>query len=103
MDTKSSDYITWTPPWGLLTEQSIKDLFDKYSNFTMKDGSIVHLKKMNELKSFSIKWTTENPGGQLFTGSFHPLNDSMWEDRSSWDIRVRPKEPRTFPEIFTLR
>ena len=69
----------------------------------MKDGSIVYLKKLEELNSVSIQWITENPGGQLFTGSFHPLNDSLWEDRSSWDMRAHPKEPRTFSEIFAMR
>ena len=103
MEFSESDYSYWTPPWGLLTSQSIKELFDKHSTFIMKDGSIVYLKKVEEIRSVPIKWTTENPGGQLFTGSFHPLHDTLWEDRSGWDVRVRPKEPRTFPEIFSMR
>ncbi|KAM9974519.1 hypothetical protein ACTFIW_007974 [Dictyostelium discoideum] len=27
-----------------------------------------------------IKWITENPGQQILTGSFHPVNDNSWYD-----------------------
>lgn len=34
-----------------------------------------------------MSWITENPGRQMFTGSFHPIEESarQWEAREQWD------------------
>jgi hypothetical protein len=42
-------------------------------------------------------------GRQLFTGSFHPVEDKLWEDRRGWDRRVAPKEAVSLREIFEQR
>lgn len=42
-------------------------------------------------------------GRQLFTGSFHPVDDNQWENRSMWDISVAPPEGSTLLEIFERR
>ena len=42
-------------------------------------------------------------GRQLFTGSFHPVQDKMWENRKAWDKRVAPEEAVTLREIFERR
>ena len=38
----------------------------------------------------AVEWVTDNPGGQLLTGSFHPVRDEDWADRHSWDRRWAP-------------
>ena len=99
-----SDY-SWIPVWGMVTPNSLQKLIDEQiTRFTMKDGSEVFISSTEEFsKSINlIQWKIHNPG-QLFTGSFHPINDSQWEDRANWNVKVRPKEPITFPEIFQLR
>lgn len=35
-----------------------------------------------------VNWIVENPGRQMFTGSFHPIEDSKWEGREYWDDRI---------------
>jgi hypothetical protein len=42
-------------------------------------------------------------GRQLFTGSFHPIEDREWENRAAWDKRVAPTEAVTLREIFERR
>jgi hypothetical protein len=39
----------------------------------------------------------------MFTGSFHPIEDRLWENRIAWDKRVAPKEASTLREIFEHR
>ena len=39
----------------------------------------------------------------MFTGSFHPLYDNLWEDRINWDKRVMPQEPIFLLDIFKQR
>ena len=34
----------------------------------------------------SQTWLTKNPGAQLLTGSFHPVDDDAWDDRRSWHV-----------------
>ena len=46
---------------------------------------------------------TKKKGQQLFTGSFHPIQDDKWHDRASWDSRVPPIEAFTLRELFERR
>lgn len=39
----------------------------------------------------------------MFTGSFHPVEDSLWENRKAWDKRVEPEDAVTLREIFERR
>lgn len=50
-----------------------------------------------------LSWMTTNPGRQLLTGSFHPLDEQqaqdVWEDRRSWDLNELNKA-LAFPALF---
>jgi hypothetical protein len=39
----------------------------------------------------------------MFTGSFHPIEDNSWEDRTSWDKTAKMPLPTTLPSLFTQR
>ena len=82
----------------------------------MKDGSVIHFCSIPELSQRTLPWVIDNPGiihqkgasyrisgRQLFTGSFHPIEDQLWEDRAAWDINVAPKEGTTLKDIFERR
>ncbi|KAN0038975.1 hypothetical protein ACTA71_001169 [Dictyostelium dimigraforme] len=36
-----------------------------------------------------IKWITENPGQQILTGSFHPINDNSWYDLNETQSKTK--------------
>ncbi len=92
------------------------DLFSKGRNeLVMPDGAKVHLCTRSDLENSqfldkNVKWLTENPGTsrqsqsdrvgrQMFTGSFHPVEDKLWEDRENWDSRLPPKTANTLPTV----
>jgi hypothetical protein len=96
-----SDYA-WLPVMGIVTVKSLQ-LLDESKNRTlrMKDGSTLYFYTLAEYSNVSLHWVVENPGKQMFTGSFHPINDKLWEDRRNWDSRVAPTMGVTMKEIFT--
>jgi hypothetical protein len=116
---KESDY-GWLPPWGLITEATIANLTSSnVQEFVMKDRSKVLFRRVEDMallyQQHAFTWVTENPGlfvyfniltlvgSQLFTGSFHPVEDSKWEDRRNWDITAVAKEPLTLVDIFNFK
>jgi hypothetical protein len=84
---------------GIVTPKVIEMVKNK-KEIQMKDGSTLYFYTEEEFSNASLKWVVDNPGHQMFTGSFHPINDKLWEDRHNWDIRVAPKEPVTLIDIF---
>lgn len=72
----------------------------------MKDGTAVHMYTLDDWSKdgyATTTWVIQNPGRQMFTGSFHPLEDTEWEDRASWDSRVNLEEPNTIVNTFRQR
>ena len=100
-NSEPSDY-GWLPIMGILTPKSL-ELIKEKREFVMKDGSLIKYVTLSEFSISSLKWTVENPGQQMFTGSFHPINDKLWEDRRNWDKRVAPTVPFTLKDIFEQR
>ena len=49
----------------------------------------------------SLAWLTKNPGRQLLTSSFHPVEDDKWADPAGWHIDELHKAS-TFESIFYL-
>jgi hypothetical protein len=82
----------------------------------MRDGSIVHLAKIEQLPGGSppsllslpllpeLKWLTQDVGRQLLTGSFHPIDDNKWSDVITWHKSLTQSPngvPRhTFASLF---
>ena len=48
-----------------------------------------------------LTWLTKNPGRQLLTSSFHPVDDEHWEDRAGWHIGEL-SAGSTFESLFYL-
>lgn len=88
----------------MVTANTITELLESnVKQFTLKDGSIMHFCSLFGLPQHPLNWVIDNPGRQLFTGSFHPVEDKLWEDRRSWDRRVEPKESVSLLDIFEKR
>jgi hypothetical protein len=73
----------------------------------MKDNTKILLRTVDDLLPLysqrAFQWVVDNPGRQLFTGSFHPVSDTKWEDRRNWDKQTLPHMPKTFKDTFTYR
>jgi hypothetical protein len=52
----------------------------------------------------SLAWLTVDPGRQLLTGAFHPIDDDQWEQRHEWQMGVEPLDlgGATFPSLMSL-
>jgi hypothetical protein len=104
---RSSDY-GYLPRWGLFTPDAIQDLYDNQkTTFTMRDSTTILLCPLENLYSIArngdIKWITENPGRQMMTGSFHPIEDSAWEDKENWALGYLPKQLLRVEDIFETK
>ena len=63
---KKNDY-GWLPPWGLLTNKTIENLYESNkTKFEMKDKSVVYLCTLEKfpemLHNNSFSWISKNPG-----------------------------------------
>ena len=95
---KKSDY-SWLPVLGIVTPKSI-DLLKAKKRIQIKDGSFLSIYSLSEFEVVELDWMIENPGKQMFTGSFHPIEDQSWEDRQNWDSKVPLGPVSTFRDIF---
>lgn len=48
--------------------------------FTKHRGKQAHDEEGDEYVLGPIRWLSDNPGRQLMTGSFHPVDDNQWDD-----------------------
>ena len=95
-----SDY-GWVPAWGMVTASTIAKLQESGTKiFNLKDGSVIHFCSLEEAETHQIQWVIDNPGKQLFTGSFHPIQDKLWENSCTWNKHAEPEEAVTLREIF---
>ena len=49
----------------------------------------------------ALRWLTQNPGRQLLTSSFHPVEDDQWADPARWHVAELDKGA-TFESLFYL-
>jgi hypothetical protein len=104
---QGSDY-GYLPRWGLFTPESIQGLYNNHkTTFKMRDSTSILLCPLDGLYSIAqkgdIKWITDNPGHQMLTGSFHPVEDSAWEDKENWAQGYLPKQLFTVGDIFDTK
>lgn len=118
-----SDYA-WLPSWAYFNEETIQKLYDrKRTEFKCKDGSVIRLIKVEDLPSYPIHtlWITDNPGKissriyyhidtvflgrQMFTSSFHPIEESPeeWVQQHLWDEKYVRFKVNTIASLFHQR